>query len=253
MRTKIVAGNWKMNKNLTESLSLISEVRSMVRDEVRHDVEVMIFPPYISLASANKLLEGANLKLGAQNCYHEKNGAYTGEVSLEMLKSVGVTNVLVGHSERRAIFGEDNALLAKKTSAILEAGLTPIYCCGETIENREDNSFFKVIETQISEGVFHLHEDQFKNIIIAYEPVWAIGTGMTASKEQAQEMHAYIRNLVSNKYGETIADSIRILYGGSVKPDNAQDLFSSPDIDGGLIGGASLKSRDFVEIVKASR
>jgi len=153
MRTKIVAGNWKMNKNLTESLSLISEVRSMVRDEIRHDVEVMLFPPFISLASANKLLEGANLKLGAQNCYHEKNGAFTGEVSLSMLESVGVSTVLVGHSERRSIFGETNEELAKKTRAVLNAGMTPIYCCGETLENREDNSYFKVIESQIEEGL----------------------------------------------------------------------------------------------------
>ena len=253
MRKKIVAGNWKMNKNLTESLSLISEIRSMVRDEIRHNVEVMLFPPFISLASSKKLLEGADLTLGAQNCYHEKNGAYTGEISLGMLDSVGVTAVLVGHSERRSIFNETNDLLAKKTSAVLNAGMTPIYCCGETLGNREDNTYFKVVETQISEGLFHLHEDQFKNAVIAYEPVWAIGTGVTASKEQAQEMHAYIRNIVSNKYGETIANNVRILYGGSVKPDNAKELFASLDIDGGLIGGAALKSRDFLEIIKASR
>lgn len=253
MRTKIVAGNWKMNKNLTESLSLISEVRSMVRDEVRHNVEVMLFPPFTSLASAKKLLEGAELKLGAQNCYHENNGAFTGEISLSMLESVGVSSVLVGHSERRSIFKEDSPLLAKKTSAVLNAGMVPIFCCGETLDNREDNSYFKVVENQIAEGLFHLHEDQFKNVVIAYEPVWAIGTGATASKEQAQEMHAYIRNLVKNKYGEKIANNIRILYGGSVKPDNAPELFSCEDIDGGLIGGAALKSRDFVEIVKASK
>lgn len=253
MRKKIVAGNWKMNKNLTESLSLISEVRSMVRDEVRHDVEVIIIPPFTTLAPANKLLEGADLKLGAQNCYHEQSGAYTGEISLPMLESVGVSHVLVGHSERRSIFHEESPMLAKKTTSILNAGMTPIFCCGETMENREDNSYFKVVEKQISEGLFHLHEDQFKHVVIAYEPVWAIGTGATASKEQAQEMHAYIRTLVNNKYGESIANNLRILYGGSVKPDNAKELFNCEDIDGGLIGGAALKSRDFVEIIKASK
>jgi triosephosphate isomerase len=253
MRKKIVAGNWKMNKVLTESLSLVSEVRSMVRDEVRHDAEVIVIPPFTSLAPANKLIEGSDIILGAQNCSTEEAGAYTGEVSVKMLSSVGVSYVLVGHSERRSYFGETNEMLAKKVAIALNNGITPIYCCGETLENREDKTFFQVVEKQITEGLFGLHEDQLQKVVIAYEPVWAIGTGQTASAEQAQEMHSYIRKLIEARFGDKVANSIRILYGGSVNPKNASELFSCADIDGGLIGGASLKPRDFVEVVKAAK
>lgn len=253
MRKKIVAGNWKMNKDLTESMSLVSEVRSMVRDEVRHDAEIIVIPPFTSLGSANKLIEGSEIILGAQNCSTEDSGAYTGEVSVKMLNSVGVKYVLVGHSERRIYFGEANEMLAKKVTIALNNGLTPIYCCGETIEDREDKTFFQVVEKQITEGLFGLHEDQLQKVVIAYEPVWAIGTGETASNEQAQEMHSYIRKLIEARFGDKVSQAIRILYGGSVNPKNAEELFACEDIDGGLIGGASLKSRDFVEVVKAAK
>lgn len=252
MRKKIVAGNWKMNLNLEEGVSLFSEVQEMVKDELTGNQEVIVCAPYIHLNSLAKLKSKENkaLFIGAQNLHQEKSGAYTGEISGAQLKTVGVEYVIVGHSERRAYFGETNEQLAKKVDAALENGLLPIYCFGEQKEEREDGSYFKVIEAQVMEALFHLDTSDFAQVVLAYEPVWAIGTGLTASPEQAQEVHAHVREVISNHYGEDVADSVTILYGGSCNPGNAQALFSQKDIDGGLIGGASLKSRDFIDIAK---
>lgn len=253
MRKKIVAGNWKMNLDLEQGLGLISEITQMHKDELLEGPETIIFPSYVYLSSAAGLLKGSKVELGAQNINENKNGAFTGEVSAEMLLSVSCKWVIIGHSERRQYYGEHNALLFKKVKTALASQLKPIYCCGETLEEREAGKHFEINKTQISEGLFALSEEEIKQVTIAYEPVWAIGTGKTASKEQAQEIHAYIRQILAEKYGQAIADQVRILYGGSVKPDNAAELFAQKDIDGGLIGGASLKSRDFMEIVKAAQ
>ncbi len=251
MRKKIVAGNWKMNCTLEESRNLTSEAVNMIQDEVRGNAEVILIPTAIAIPEVIHLSKATRVKVGAQNCHQEVSGAYTGEISATILRSFGVEYVLVGHSERRQYFGENNALLAKKTDAVLAEGLTPIYCFGETLDEREAGRHFEVNETQIREGLFHLNADQIRQVVIAYEPVWAIGTGKTASSEQAQEIHAAIREVIASHYGREIAEGISILYGGSVKPSNAVELFGMPDIDGGLIGGAALKSRDFTDIVKA--
>lgn len=252
MRKKIVAGNWKMNKNYTDGLSLFSEVLNMVKDEVRGNQQVVVCAPYIHLHSLAALANGhQQVSVGAQNAHQEESGAYTGEISASMLSSVGVEYVILGHSERRQYFGEDNALLAKKTDIALANGLKPIFCIGETLTERENGSYFDIVKSQLAEGTFHLNEADFGKLVIAYEPVWAIGTGVTASSAQAQEIHAFIRKAIAGKYGETVAQNTTILYGGSCNPKNADELFSQADIDGGLIGGASLKSRDFVDIAKA--
>lgn len=251
MRKNIVAGNWKMNKNLTESQALITEIRGIVRDENTNKAEIIICPTFLALASASKLLDGSTVKLGAQNCHFEESGAYTGELSASMLKSVGVSHVIIGHSERRQYFNETNEMLAKKATSAINQGLTVLFCVGETQGERESGEHFNVIKSQISEGLFHLSAKDMESIVVAYEPVWAIGTGLTASSDQAEEVHAYIRSLISEKFGETIAENTSILYGGSVKPDNAVELFSRTNIDGGLIGGAALKARDFFDIIKA--
>lgn len=251
MRKKIVAGNWKMNKNYTDGLSLFSEVVNMVRDEVRGDQSVIVCAPYIHLNSLSSLAkDSTQVFIGAQNVHQEVSGAYTGEISAEMLSSVGTEYVILGHSERRQYFGENNSLLAKKINITLKNNLKPIYCIGETLEERESGKYFEVIKSQLTEAVFHLSEADFSKLVIAYEPVWAIGTGVTASSAQAQEIHAFIRKEIRAKYGKTVADNLSILYGGSCNPKNAGELFAQEDIDGGLIGGASLKSRDFVDIVK---
>ncbi len=252
MRKKIIAGNWKMNKTLEEGMGLVSEISNMLKDEYKGSAEVVLFPPFTHINAVSKLIaENPRLKSGAQNCSNHKSGAYTGEVSADMLKSCGATYVIIGHSERRQYFGEYNDWLAKKVNAVLEAGLTPIYCCGETLEERENNAHFDVLKTQISEGLFHLSQEQMMQVVIAYEPVWAIGTGKTASTAQAQEIHAFIRGLLSAKFNDSTAQNITIQYGGSVKPDNAVELFQSADIDGALVGGAALQSRSFVDIIKA--
>jgi triosephosphate isomerase (TIM) len=251
-RKKIVAGNWKMNKNYHEGLELISEALYMVKDELHKEVTTIFCTPYIHLNSVAKLVNvEANCFVGAQNCHQEKSGAYTGEISASMLSSVGVKYVIIGHSERRAYFKEDELLLAKKVDIALSENLIPIFCIGELLEERESNTHFDVVKSQIEKSLFHLSADQFQNIVLAYEPVWAIGTGKTASAEQAQEMHAFIRSVLVGKYGSELADATSILYGGSCNPSNAATLFSQKDIDGGLIGGASLKSRDFTDIVIA--
>lgn len=252
MRKHIVAGNWKMNNDLNEGLKLTTEIVNMVADEVRGDVVVVLAPPFVFMPSVKGLIKTSDkIFLSAQNCNENESGAYTGEVSAKMLASIGAEYVIIGHSERREYYNETNIQLSKKVDQALNEGLKPIFCCGESLEIRESGNFISFICQQIEESIFHLSEEEFSNIVIAYEPIWAIGTGKTASSEQAQEVHAEIRKFIASKYGEEIADSTSILYGGSAKPDNAPELFACPDVDGGLIGGASLKSRDFVDIVKS--
>ncbi|MCU0340215.1 MAG: triose-phosphate isomerase [Spirosomaceae bacterium] len=252
MRKRIVAGNWKMNKNLTEALSLTSEVVNMVRDEVRGDVEVVLCTPFIYLTSLKKYTdEVTRISLGAQNCHQNASGAYTGEVSAAMLASIEVPYVLVGHSERRQYFGENDELLAQKVKIALENGLKPIFCCGESLQQRQNEDFLAIVKAQLTASLFDLSPEDFGKVVIAYEPIWAIGTGLTASSDQAQEMHAELRAHVASHYGAQVADDTTILYGGSCNEKNAAELFACPDVDGGLIGGASLKSREFTNIVKA--
>lgn len=252
MRKKIVVGNWKMNKNYTDALWLVSEIATMVKDEVLSDVEVVIAPPFIHSYSIQKLIESyKNISLGAQNCSQHAAGAYTGEISAEMLASIKTKYVIIGHSERREYFEENSEIIAQKVSICLENGLIPIFCCGENLDLREDDAYFDFIKRQIGESLFHLSKEQFSSVVIAYEPIWAIGTGKTATSAQAQEVHQFIRKVVFDKYGAEIAENLSILYGGSCKPDNAKELFACPDVDGGLIGGASLKSRDFTDVIKA--
>ena len=252
MRQKIVAGNWKMNKTLKEGEKLTSEIVHIVNDEAINEVKVIIASPYIHLATlAGLVANSPKVALAAQNVSQQVAGAYTGEVSCDMLKSVGVKYVILGHSERREYHNEDNALLKEKVDTVLAAHLVPIFCCGESLDIRESGDHFHYVCNQLSESLFHLDGDTFEKIVIAYEPIWAIGTGVTASSHQAQEMHAAIRTHIAKKYGEKIAKGIPILYGGSCKPGNAQELFACQDVDGGLIGGASLQSRDFVDIVKS--
>lgn len=252
MRKKLVAGNWKMNKTLHDALALTSEVVHMVGDEVLDDVTVVLCPPAPYLGTLNRYLENSRkVFLGAQNCHQKASGAYTGEVSAPMLKSVGVRYVILGHSERRQYFGETNAQLAEKVNIVLENGLKPIFCCGESLEQREGSDFVAFVQGQLTESLFHLPPEQFAHVVIAYEPIWAIGTGLTASSQQAQDMHAALRGHVAAHYGQQAADATPILYGGSCNEKNAPELFAQPDVDGGLIGGASLKSREFVNIVKS--
>jgi triosephosphate isomerase len=251
-RKPLIAGNWKMNTSLEKARELATEIKGMVLDEVNGNVEIILIPPFTHLSTVNGLLSGSNIKTGAQNCSQFYDGAYTGEISAAMLQSLKVGSVLVGHSERRQYFGETNQILAEKVKRALEAGLTLIFCCGEMLSDRESEKHFEVVKTQLDEGLFHIAEANLGKIVIAYEPVWAIGTGRTASASQAQEMHAFIRRLVIDHYSERAGKEMRILYGGSVKSGNAKELFSCEDIDGGLIGGAALESRGFTDIVKAA-
>lgn len=241
-----------MHTDVNLAGKLASEVVNICKDEYNGSAEVIFAPPFPFLGLVQHFIKGdSRFKLAAQNIHDAAQGAYTGEVSAAMLASVGATYVILGHSERRAYFGEDNAWLAKKVNRALETGLSPIFCVGETLDEREQNRTFEVVGSQLAEGLFHLSADQLRQVVIAYEPVWAIGTGKTATPEQAQEVHAFIRKQLADQYGSTVAEGISILYGGSVKPNNAKELFSQPDIDGGLVGGASLDSRDFAEIIKA--
>jgi len=247
MRKQIVAGNWKMNKRFDEAEELIGAIASeMEHKELK--CEVLVCPPALYLEMASDYADESNFFVGAQNVSEHESGAYTGEISAGMLDSVDVDFCIVGHSERRKYFGEDNYLLANKVNRLLDHDIYPIYCCGEQLKEREKNIHFDIVEQQIKEGLFHLSEDEFSNIVLAYEPVWAIGTGKTASPEQAQEMHAFIRKVIAGKYGDEAAENTTILYGGSCNAGNAQELFSQPDVDGGLIGGASLKAEDFLKI-----
>ena len=250
MRKKIVAGNWKMNLNLQEGIALASELNEVLEKEQKN-CDVIICTPYIHLAPIAERINQENLKLGAENCANHEKGAYTGEISAEMIRSTGAQYVIIGHSERRQYYGESPEILREKILLSLENNLKVIFCIGETLEEREQGRQNEVVKAELEGSVFNLSAEQFKNIVIAYEPIWAIGTGKTATAEQAEEIHAYIRQIIAERYGNAIADEISILYGGSCKASNAPELFSKPDIDGGLIGGASLKATDFMGIVDA--
>lgn len=248
MRRKIVAGNWKMNNGLIQTETLISELKQQTKTS---KAEVIIAPAFTNLWHAFESLRTSPIVVAAQNMHFADDGAYTGEISAGMLKSIGIQTVILGHSERRAYFNETDEDLAKKVDIALANDMQVIFCFGEELSDRKAGNQEKVVASQIKNALFHLEASSFKNIILAYEPVWAIGTGETASPEQAQEMHAFIRKTLSEKYGNAFADKISILYGGSVKPNNAQEIFAKPDVDGGLIGGASLKAEDFFAIVNA--
>lgn len=249
MRKKIVAGNWKMNNDLNQTISLIEELKKNHFNEV----SVMIAPssPFSKIAA--DLLENSPIEVIAQNIHQKSNGAYTGEVSCDMLKSIGILTTLIGHSERRAYFNEDDFVLLEKVKFAIDSGVNIIFCFGEQLKDRKSNKHFDIVKSQLENTVLKLNSGSWKNIILAYEPVWAIGTGETASPEQAQEMHEFVRSCISKSYGDIISDEISILYGGSVKPSNAIEIFSKKDVDGGLIGGASLNAFDFIEIIKANK
>ena len=248
MRKKIVAGNWKMNKNLQEGVALVNELKEVVKNP---KCDVVVCTPFIHLATVAEMLKGTPIQLGAENCADKANGAYTGEVSAEMVKSTGAQYVILGHSERRQYYNETGEILKEKVQLALANGLKVLYCIGESLEEREANKQNEVVKRELEESVFNLDAEQFKSIVIAYEPIWAIGTGKTATAEQAEEIHAYIRSCVAERYGKAMADDTTILYGGSCKASNAPELFSKADIDGGLIGGASLKAADFNGIIDA--
>ncbi|OUR92181.1 triose-phosphate isomerase [Flavobacteriales bacterium 34_180_T64] len=248
MRKHIVAGNWKMNNDLPQTEALITELKAQ---QLTSDAKVMIAPTFTNLWPAFEALRQTNIEVIAQNMHFADHGAYTGEVSARMLKSIGISTVILGHSERRAYFNESDDLLAKKVDAALENKMDVIFCFGEELEDRKSGNHEHIVENQIKNALFHLEASQFKNIVLAYEPVWAIGTGETASPEQAQEMHAFIRQTLFDAYGEDVANATSILYGGSVKPNNAKEIFSKPDVDGGLIGGAALNAEDFFAIINA--
>ncbi|WP_375418424.1 triose-phosphate isomerase [uncultured Hymenobacter sp.] len=254
MRQNLVAGNWKMNLDYQAGLALVSEITNMVADEATgpQAPQVVICPPFPFLAGVGKLLPaGGRFHLGAQNCHQQESGPYTGEVSARMLQSVGCEYVILGHSERRQYFREDDALLSQKVKAALAAGLQPIFCVGESLDTREADETFDFIGGQLENGLFHLSNEEFDRVVIAYEPIWAIGTGRTATSQQAQDVHAFIRERLARAYDAQAALNTTILYGGSANAQNARELFAQPDVDGGLIGGASLKSRDFTEIIKS--
>ena len=249
MRQKIVAGNWKMHKNAEETEDLLNELIDKLPNDV--EAQVIVAPTFINLASAVDHLEFTNIAVAAQNMSQFESGAYTGEISADMLKSVGVNIVIIGHSERRAYFHETDFILADKVTTALSHNMTVIFCFGEELKDRQNNQHFNIVENQLRDGLFHIKDKNWEQIVLAYEPVWAIGTGETASPEQAQEMHHFIRETVSQCFGSTIAEDVSILYGGSVKPENAKEIFSKPDVDGGLIGGAALKATDFAAIVSS--
>jgi triosephosphate isomerase len=249
MRKKIVAGNWKMNKNSEQTEDLLNEL--IEKMPIDTDVQVIVAPTYINLASAADHLQFTDIEVAAQNVHQAESGAFTGEISADMLKSVGVDIVILGHSERRAIFHETDALIASKVNTALEHDMTVIFCFGEELKDRQSKNHFTVVENQLRDGLFQIDAKDWDHIVLAYEPVWAIGTGETASPDQVQEMHEFIRETVRKAFGSDIAEDVSILYGGSVKPENAKEIFSKPDVDGGLIGGAALKADDFVAIVTA--
>lgn len=250
MRKNIVAGNWKMNKTLQEGIALAKELNEVLANE-RPNCDVIICTPFIHLASVTPLVDSAKIGVGAENCADKESGAYTGEVSAAMVASTGAKYVILGHSERRAYYHETPEILKEKVRLALANGLTPIFCVGEVLEEREAGKQNEVVYGQLAGSLFDLSAEDFSRLIIAYEPVWAIGTGKTATAAQAQEIHAYIRSVIADKYGKDVADSTSILYGGSCKASNARELFANPDVDGGLIGGASLKAADFKGIIDA--
>ena len=252
MRKNIVAGNWKMNKTFDEADELVSQIIELLETkELGENTRMILCPPFPYLEMCTDYSNESYFSVGAQNVNDNEKGAYTGEVSAPMLASMEVEYCIVGHSERRAYYGETDAIVARKVDQLLKNDIRPIVCCGEVLEEREAGKQFDVVKRQITDGLFHLDAEAFGQVVIAYEPVWAIGTGKTATPEQAQEIHAHIRSLLAAKYGKELADEISILYGGSCKPSNAKELFACPDIDGGLIGGASLKADDFIAIAKS--
>jgi len=254
MRKKIVAGNWKMNMDFDEGIKLIENIISKINLKASlintNETGVILAPPFILMQKASELcLDNQTISIGAQNCSQHEKGAYTGEISAAMIKSTGADYVIIGHSERRKYFHENDETLGKKVEIALDNNLLPIFCCGEVLSERESGRHFEVVKKQLEETIFKFKKNDFQKIVVAYEPVWAIGTGVTASPEQAQEMHEFIRKLIRNNFDEEIAEQTTILYGGSCNAKNAVQLFSNPDVDGGLIGGASLKADDFVEII----
>ncbi len=246
MRKKIVAGNWKMNKNLPEAKGLLADLTAKFAQQP--NAEIIVAPTSVNLQFAAETVKGSAIKVAAQNMHQAENGAFTGEISADMLKSIGVETVILGHSERRAYFGETDALLADKVATALKHDMTVIFCFGEELEERKSDKHFAVVESQLKNALFSLDASAWKQIVLAYEPVWAIGTGETASPEQAQEMHAFIRKTIADAVSPAVAEEVSILYGGSVKPANAQEIFAKPDVDGGLIGGASLDAESFAAI-----
>lgn len=251
MRKNIVAGNWKMNNDLKATKKLVKQVKKSIKKDDLKNTRVIVAPTFVNLTAAVKRAKNSKVEVAAQNMHQATNGAFTGEISADMLKSIGVKTVILGHSERRAYFGETDALLAEKVNAALANKMEVIFCFGEELADRKAGNEEDVVGGQIKNALFHLEGDDFKNIVLAYEPVWAIGTGETASPEQAQDMHAFIRKTLADKYGDDVANSVSILYGGSVKPANAKEIFGKPDVDGGLIGGAALNAEDFHAIITA--
>jgi triosephosphate isomerase len=251
MRKKIAAANWKMNLTYQQAEKLLDEILDARIHLAPHQVTLFAVPyPYL-LLTRSEVEEETNFFAAAQNCYHKEAGAYTGEISASMIHSMGVNYCIVGHSERREYFSETNEMLARKVDLCIQNFITPIFCCGESLSVREQGSQNSYVENQLGESLFHLPAEKIREIIIAYEPIWAIGTGKTASTEQAQEMHRFLRSVIASKYGDSVAGNIPLLYGGSVKAANARELFSCPDVDGGLVGGASLQAAEFIEIIKA--
>jgi len=251
MRKRIVAGNWKMNKTFEEADDLLFDLAESFQGLELENEEVIICPPAVYLEMSTDVGLENNFSVGAQNCSNHESGAYTGEISAAMLKSLEVQYCIVGHSERRKYFNETHQELAEKVNLLLDNEISPIFCCGEVLEEREAGKYFDVVKAQVADSLFHLNEDELRNVVIAYEPVWAIGTGKTASSDQAQEIHAFIRGLLTEKYNAELAEDITILYGGSCNPKNAKELFAQKDVDGGLIGGAALKADDFLAIVQS--
>jgi triosephosphate isomerase (TIM) len=249
MRKRIIAGNWKMNLMPEDAIQLAKAINNIKLDV---NEQIAVFPSSIYLVSIKNTVD-SSVRVGAQNAYYENSGAFTGEVSLSQLRAIGIDTIIIGHSERRDIFGETHDLLHQKVNAAAALDMTIFFCCGEQLADREQGNHFSVVEKQLADSLFQLDPEQMKNVVIAYEPVWAIGTGVTATSEQAEEMHAHIRSLLSTKYGDAVAQSTSILYGGSCKPSNAGELFSQPNIDGGLIGGAALTYEDFKGIIKAGQ
>ena len=251
MRKQIAAANWKMNLTYQQGEKLLDDILGADIKLNSHQEVIFAVPfPYL-IMTRSEVENEYNYHAAAQNCYHKRNGAFTGEISAEMLHSLAITYCIVGHSERREYFSETNAMLAEKLDLCLEFYITPIFCCGEPLAVREAGAQNEFVETQLKDSLFHLSAEQLKNIIIAYEPIWAIGTGKTASTAQAQEMHAHLRSILARRYGKDIADEVSILYGGSVKANNAKELFSCSDVDGGLVGGASLIAEDFIQIIES--
>lgn len=251
MRKQIAAANWKMNLTFQQGEKLLNDILSAEIGLASHQFTIFAVPyPYL-LMTRSEVEEEQNYFAAAQNCYHKKAGAFTGEVSVEMIHSLGINYCVIGHSERREYFGETNVILAEKVNLCLENFITPLFCCGEPLQIREAGTQNDFVAAQLKESLFHLSADKIKNIVIAYEPIWAIGTGKTATTEQAQQIHKFLRSVLAEQYGNAVADEISILYGGSVKANNANELFSCPDVDGGLVGGASLVAADFIQIIKA--